>query len=92
MQEFIKERQDIIYEDIPLISALAQEKAQKYDVMSVPTFIIQGAGYEGSIGLSGNQTKAVLHKYVDLALGIGKPEESVKKKRSFNLFGLKIKL
>jgi len=37
--------------------------------MSVPTFIIQGPIYPELIGLRGNQTKEVMNKYLDIALG-----------------------
>lgn len=46
-----------------------QRLAQKFNVMSVPTFIFYGPGHEAPIGLVGSQSNETLHKYIDIALG-----------------------
>jgi len=49
---------------------------KKFGVVSVPTFIIKGPGFPQNIGLRGVQSEKTLHKYLDIALGLRRVEES----------------
>lgn len=81
MQEFKKERNDFIYQELSVAKHEGRNKAKKYGVMSVPTFAIIGPNYPTPIGLRGLQTKKVMNKYIDLSYGIEQEvEESIWKK------------
>lgn len=70
MQEFQKERDDFVFQELSVASNEGRSKAQEYGVMSVPTFAIIGPNYPTPIGLRGLQTKKVMNKYIDLSYGI----------------------
>lgn len=83
--ELKEERNDfelIIFETTTKKGAM---EAQKENIQSVPTYIIQGEGYANKIGLVGSQGHKTLNKYIDVSLGKIKLEE----KKSFlqKLFG-----
>jgi len=69
IRKFMKERDDFIFEEISTASRDGERKARKYNVMSVPTFIIIGKGYPQPIGLMGNQSSKSMNKYLDLSYG-----------------------
>ncbi len=69
MQEFSRERDDFDYYELSTATQEGVSKARELEIMSVPTFIIQGPIYPELIGLRGNQTKEVMNKYLDIALG-----------------------
>ncbi len=85
MESFERKEDDYVYEEYSMGTQEGQKKAQELGVMRVPTFIISGPKYDGFIGLSGNQTEAVMNKYIDIALG----KQEMKEKQSFfkRLFG-----
>jgi len=57
----------------------SQEKFVEFEVVSTPTFIIQGPGHEENIGLRGNQGERVMNKYIDVAVG----KQKLNKESSF---------
>ncbi len=69
INNFKSERSDFELIEYSTLSHDGEKAAQKYDVMSVPTFIIKGPGFPDPIGLRGTQTSEVMHKYIDIALG-----------------------
>ncbi len=68
MKEYSKKRGDITYIEYSTATREGHKKAQKYNVMSVPTFIIKGPGFD-PIGLRGLQSEKIMDKYIDIALG-----------------------
>jgi len=68
--EFKRERDDFDAIELSTATPEGQKKAQKYNVMSVPTFIIRGPAFPDPIGLRGNQNAETMNKYLDIALGI----------------------
>lgn len=81
IHEFRKTRDDFILNELSLADSEGREMANKFGVMSVPTFIIHGPNYPEIIGLRGLQSEKTMSKYLDLSYGI-KPE----KKKSEGLF------
>ncbi len=77
------EREDVVYTEVMSGSHAAEKLFKKFDVASVPTIIITGPGYPSNIGLRGAQSIPVLHKYMDLALGIEREVASEAPKNSF---------
>jgi len=77
IRKFMKERNDFTLEEISTISPDGERKARKFEVMSVPTFIIIGKGYPHPIGLRGNQSFKSMNKYLDLSYGKEVKEESI---------------
>ena len=75
INNFKNERSDFELIEYSTLTNDGQKTAQKYDVMSVPTFIIKGPGFPDPIGLRGTQTNEVMHKYIDIALGNKKIED-----------------
>ena len=69
IKKFMKERDDFIFEEISTMSRDGEKMARKFEVMSVPTFIITGKGYPHPIGLRGNQSSKSMNKYLDLSYG-----------------------
>lgn len=76
-----KQRNDFDYREMSFANPQTQAMAEKFGVIAVPTFIIQGHGYPEIIGLKGNQDEKVLNKYINKSLGI---EEAVENKKSFS--------
>lgn len=70
LERFTKGRDDVIVEELSMMTKEGRRKAEKYDVMSVPTFIIEGPHYPQPIGLRGLQSESVMNKYIDLSRGI----------------------
>lgn len=66
---FKNERKDFELIEYSTLSHEGQKQAKKYDVMSVPTFIIKGPGFPDPIGLIGVQSNKTMNKYLDIALG-----------------------
>jgi predicted DsbA family dithiol-disulfide isomerase len=93
MQNFKSSRDDMDFQEFSTITAEGQKKADQYDIMSVPTFIIRGPGYQGNIGLRGVQSAESMNKYIDIALGKRSLEEPKKEKKplEFNIGRIKIK-
>jgi predicted DsbA family dithiol-disulfide isomerase len=73
--EFKKTRDDFQLIDMSMATREGEKAAKKYDVMSVPTFIIRGPGYPGPIGLRGIQSKETMNKFIDVALGLKSLED-----------------
>jgi predicted DsbA family dithiol-disulfide isomerase len=69
IQEFKQQRDDFEFVEFSTMTRDGQKTAQKYNVMSVPTFIIKGNGFPDPIGLVGTQRNDVMNKYIDIALG-----------------------
>lgn len=96
MEEFKKEREDIVYQEYSTATREGHLKAEKYGVMSVPTFIIRGHAYPQNIGLRGVQSKDAMNKYIDIALGKRELEEKkgffAKLKEGMKLGPIKIKI
>ncbi len=76
IHEFMKTRNDFVLKEFSTMTQEGYNKANKYGVMSVPAFIIEGPGYSQPIGLVGLQTEKSMHKYLDLSYGIEKQKES----------------
>lgn len=92
IEEISKERDDFIFKFIMLVTPSAQKMAQKFNVMSVPTFIIQGPGIDYNIGLQGGQSKKELNKYINKSLGNEVQEnQEEKKEKGFRIGRFKIK-
>lgn len=72
---FKNERSDFELIEYSTLSRDGQKKAEKYNVMSVPTFIIKGPGFPDPIGLIGIQNNETMNKYLDIALGIKNLED-----------------
>lgn len=84
-EQLAKEREDIELKTI--ISGMpGEELFKEYDVTSVPTFIIKGAGFPNNIGLRGSQNIKTLSKYVDKALGKEPQEQQKDKQEKKGLF------
>lgn len=77
--EVAKSRNDVVFEELSTALPKTQKKAQKYEIRSVPTFIINGPAFSENIGLAGVQSKEVLHKYLDISLG----KRELEQKKSF---------
>jgi len=75
IHELHDERKDFELELVSESTPNAREMYLEYQVQSTPTFIIQGPGYEGNIGIAGNQGKKVMNKYLDVAAGKKKLED-----------------
>jgi predicted DsbA family dithiol-disulfide isomerase len=94
---FKNERSDFELIEYSTLSHDGQKKAKKYDVMSVPTFIIKGPGFPDPIGLNGLQSTDAMNKYIDIALGnktledFKKPTFKEKLSQGIKLGPLKIK-
>ena len=58
---------------------IGQTLAKKYDIYSVPTFIIQGPAIDHPMGLIGNKSIQTLKKYCDIAVG----KKQLEHKKSF---------
>jgi len=69
MEEFKETRDDIIYKELITSTLEGKELANKFQIQSVPTFIIQGLGLNELIGLTGTPSKESMNKYIDIALG-----------------------
>jgi predicted DsbA family dithiol-disulfide isomerase len=85
IQNFKSTRDDFDLIELSTITHEGQKKAEQFDVMSVPTFIIRGPGYNGNIGLQGVQSTEVMNKYIDVALGKRSLEEPKKEKKPFEI-------
>ena len=92
MQNFKSTRDDCDFIELSTITEEGQKKAEHFDVMSVPTFIIKGPGYNGNIGLRGVQSNDSMNKYIDIALGKRSIEEPKKEKKPLELNIGKIKI
>ncbi|RME55442.1 hypothetical protein D6777_00550 [Candidatus Woesearchaeota archaeon] len=68
IHEFRKTRNDFVLKDLSTATPEGARMARKYDVMSVPTFIIVGPKYQ-PIGLRGLQNNKIMNKYLDLSYG-----------------------
>lgn len=69
IHNFRNERNDFELIEYSTATHEGQKKAEKYNVMSVPTFIIIGPGFPDPIGLIGVQNNETMNKYIDIALG-----------------------
>ncbi len=69
IHEFRTTRDDFELTEFSTATPEGQRKANKYDVMSVPTFIIRGPAFADPIGLRGSQNVHTMNKYLDIALG-----------------------
>jgi len=78
---FKKTRDDFVLVDASVATRNGEKLAKKFDVMSVPTFVIRGPGYPRNIGLSGLQSEESMNKYIDLALGNISEEDIITKKK-----------
>jgi thioredoxin 1 len=76
---FAKTRDDFELIEMSTMTPDGNENAKKYDVMTVPTFIILGNAFPDPIGLRGIQNKETMNKYIDIALGIKTLDETPKK-------------
>ncbi len=77
IDEFKGERDDFLVRHISVATSDGQRLSRKFNVQSVPTFIIKGPAYPSAIGLMGLQSSRSMHKYIDLALGrIEEPQEN----------------
>ncbi len=75
MSEFKKERDDAVFSEYSTITSEGRKLARKFNVMSVPTFIIIGPGYPTPIGLRGIQSTKSMNKYIDMSLGLVKEDK-----------------
>jgi protein-disulfide isomerase len=75
IHEFKKTRDDFVLKDLSTMTSEGARLAKKFEVMSVPTFIIAGPGYPYPIGLKGVQSKEVMDKYLDISQGKRAVEE-----------------
>ena len=80
MQKFKKTREDFTYKELITSTKEGRKLANKFQISSVPTFIIQGPGFPEIMGLKGTQTEEVMNKYLDIALGI----KNLEKPKSFS--------
>lgn len=83
IHSFKSVRDDFDLIEYSTITKEGQKKARQFDVMSVPTFIIKGPGYNGNIGFRGVQSNGSMNKYIDVALGKNSIEESKTEKKPF---------
>lgn len=83
IQKFKSTRDDFDLVEYSTMSAEGQKKAERFDVRSVPTFIIKGQGHNEIIGLRGSQSESVMNKYLDVALGKKTLQESREEKKPF---------
>ncbi len=82
--ERVKEqRDDAEIHNLMTHNPQAQQLAKRFNVMSVPTFIIYGPGHESPMGLVGGQADETLHKYIDIAIGKKEELQTTPKKSSF---------
>jgi len=88
--EIAKERGDVEYVEHSTVTPQGGRVAKRFNIMSVPTFIIKGEGYIDPIGLAGGQSKSNLNKYIDLSLGIRDVDEPKKGIRDRLKEGFKI--
>ncbi len=81
--KFTRDDFDLI--EYSTITEEGQKKAEHFDVMSVPTFIVKGPGYNGNIGLRGIQSNDVMNKYLDIVLGKRSIEDPKKEKKPLEI-------
>lgn len=67
--EFKKERQDFDVLDLSTMTPQGQKYARKFQVMTVPTFIIKGPGNPDFLGIRGSPSKETMNKYLDMSFG-----------------------
>lgn len=75
IDKFKHQRSDFELIEYSTLTSEGQSKAQKYDVLSIPTFIIKGPGFPDPIGLRGLQSNEAMNKYLDIALGYKRLED-----------------
>ncbi len=75
IREFKKTRNDFVLKELSTATPEGRKQAQKFGVMSVPTFIIKGPGYPHLIGLRGVQSAAAMNKYLDMSYGSYEEEQ-----------------
>ena len=90
MREFINERNDFDFIELRAGTQEAAEKAKEFDIVSSPTFIIQGPAIDYNIGQAGTPSREAMNRHLDIALGIRK-ESKEKKTREFSIGKFKIK-
>lgn len=64
-----KERDDVELHHLPTHTPQGAQLAKQFGIMSVPTFVFYGPGHDKPMGLVGVQSKDILNKYIDIALG-----------------------
>jgi protein-disulfide isomerase len=69
LQQLLQQRHDIDAEFLDVHSSRGQELGREFGLKSVPTYVIQGPGHKGNMGLNGSQGLEKLNKFVDVALG-----------------------
>lgn len=74
-------RDDIELHVISVNGPNGNKMAEGFGVQSVPSFVFYGPGHTDPMGLVGAQTKDVLVKYIDIAVG----KKTLKKKASFSV-------
>lgn len=67
--EFKKSRDDFNLIELSTMTPEGRNKASKFGIMTVPTFIITGHAFPDPIGLKGVQNNETMNKYLDIALG-----------------------
>ena len=63
INELAQDRDDFNLEILDITNPNALKKAQEENIMSVPTYIIKGEGYENKIGLVSSQGHKILNEY-----------------------------
>lgn len=73
------ERVDADFHNLVVNKPEDQQMAKRFNIMSVPTFVIYGPEHDAPMGLAGVQSGETLHKYIDIALGKREEEQETKR-------------
>lgn len=69
LKQLLEQREDIEAEFLDVHSARGQQLGKELGLKSVPTFVFQGPGIEGSLAIAGSQSLEKLNKFSDAAIG-----------------------
>ena len=79
IEELKTQRDDFELQIFETTTPEGMREAQKENIQSVPTYIIEGKGYPNKIGLVGSQGYDNLNKFIDVSLG----KRDINEKKSF---------
>jgi glutaredoxin len=81
IKEFSKKRTDFDVVFYSTMDSEGQKMAHKFQVMSVPTFIIKGPGNPDYLGIRGGPSENTMNKYLDMSFG--NVDSNLKQKKGF---------
>ncbi|MBN2567355.1 thioredoxin family protein [Candidatus Woesearchaeota archaeon] len=64
------DRDDIMFEEINIMTPMGLQMARRFEIMSTPTILIKGPADPQWIGIKGVPRRAALEKAIDVSLGV----------------------